>query len=41
MVYTELAPGWQQFHVAPAMPVLKCTTLVDILKRAVKSWSPR
>ena len=22
MVYTELAPGWQQFHVAPAMPAL-------------------
>ena len=32
MVYTELAPRWQQFHVAPAMPALKYTTLVDIEK---------
>ena len=22
MVYTEVAPRWQQFHVAPAMPAL-------------------
>ena len=29
MVYTELAPRLQQFHVAPAMPSLK----VDILKK--------
>ena len=32
MVYTELVPRWQQFHVAPAMPVLKYTTVVDIKK---------
>ena len=32
MVYIELAPSWQQFHVAPAMPVLKYTTSVDIQK---------
>ena len=32
MVYTELAPRWLQFHVAPAMPALKYTTLVDIQK---------
>ena len=30
MVYTELAPKRQQFHVAPAMPALKYTTSVDI-----------
>ena len=30
MVYTELAPRWLQFHVAPAMPALKYTTSVDI-----------
>ena len=37
MVYTELAPRWLQFHVAPAMPALKYTTSVDILKkRAIK-----
>ena len=30
MVYTELAPRWQEFHVAPAMPALKYTTSVDI-----------
>ena len=29
MVYTELAPRQQQFHVAPAMPVLKYTTSVE------------
>ena len=33
MVYTELAPRWLQFHVAPAMPALKYTTSVDIKKR--------
>ena len=32
MVYTELAPRRQQFHVAPAMPALKYTALVDIQK---------
>ena len=32
MVYTELAPRWQQFHMAPAMPALKYTTSVDIQK---------
>ena len=32
MVYTELAPRRQQFHVAPAIPALKYTTLVDIQK---------
>ena len=36
MVYTELAPRWLQFHVAPAMPVLKYTTSVDIKKRKEK-----
>ena len=30
MVYTELTPRRQQFHVAPAMPALKYTTSVDI-----------
>ena len=44
MVYTELAPIRLQFHVAPAMPVLKYTTSVDIQKknkkkRAIKSLS--
>ena len=34
IVYTELAPRWQQFHVAPAMPVL--STLVDI-KNKIKT----
>ena len=33
MVYTELAPRWLQFHVAPAMPALKYTTSVDIKNR--------
>ena len=37
MAYTELAPRWLQFHVAPAMPALKYTTSVDIQKRAIKS----
>ena len=32
---TELAPRWQQFHVAPAMPALKYTTSVDIQKNAL------
>ena len=30
MVYTEIAPRRLQFHVAPAMPALKYTTLVAI-----------
>ena len=36
MVYTELAPRWLQFHVAPAMPALKYTTSVDIQKKEKK-----
>ena len=32
MVYTELAPRRQQFHVGPAMRALKYTTSVDIQK---------
>ena len=36
MVYTELAPRQQQFHVAPAMPALKYTTSVDIQKTRYK-----
>ena len=36
MVYTELAPRRQQFHVAPAMPALKYTTSVDIQKAHYK-----
>ena len=36
MVYTELAPKRQQFHVAPAMPALKYTTSVDIRKTRYK-----
>ena len=35
MVYTELAPRWLQFHVAPAIPALKYTTSVDIQKNAL------
>ena len=36
MVYTELAPRRQQFHMAPAMPALKNTTSVYIqLKNAL------
>ena len=35
MVYTELVPRRQQFHVASAMPVLKYTTLVDIQKNTL------
>ena len=37
MVYTELAPRRQQFHVAPAMPV-QYTTSVDIQNRAIESY---
>ena len=37
MVSTELAPRLQQFHVAPVMPALKYTTLVDIQKHVMKS----
>ena len=37
MVYTELAPRWQQFHVAPAMPALKYITSVDIQKTRDKT----
>ena len=36
MVHTELAPRWLQSHVAPAMPALKYTTLVDIKKKHYK-----
>ena len=36
MMYTELAPRRQQFHVAPAMPALKYTTSVDIPKTYYK-----
>ena len=36
MVYTELAPRWLQFHMAPAMPALKYTTSVDIQKTLYK-----
>ena len=36
MVYTELAPREQQFHVAPAMPALKYTTSVAIQKPPYK-----
>ena len=36
MVYTELAPRRQQFHVAPAMRALKYTTSVDIQKTLYK-----
>ena len=36
MVYTELAPRRQQFHVAPAVPPLKYTTSVDIKKTRYK-----
>ena len=36
MVYTELAPRRQQFHVAPAMPALKYTTWVDIQQQQQK-----
>ena len=36
MVYTELAPRQQQFHVAPAMPAFKYTTSVDIRKTRYK-----
>ena len=36
MVYTELPPRRQQFHVTPAMPALKYTTSVYIQKRRYK-----
>ena len=36
MVYTEIAPRRQQFHVAPAMPALKYTDSVDIQKTRYK-----
>ena len=36
MVSTELVPRQQQFHVAPAMPALKYTTLVAIQKMHYK-----
>ena len=36
MVYIQLAPRRQQFHVAPAMPALKYTTSVDIQKTRCK-----
>ena len=36
MVYSELAPRRQQFHVAPAMPALKYITSVDIQKTHYK-----
>ena len=36
MVYIELAPKRQQFHVAPAMPALKYTTSVDIQETRYK-----
>ena len=36
MVYTELAPRRQQFHVALAMPALKYTTSVGIQKTRYK-----
>ena len=38
MVYTELAPRWLQFHVAPAMTALKYTTSVDIKKKKKKRY---
>ena len=36
MVSTELVLRRQQFHVAPAMPALKYTTLLDIQKMHYK-----
>ena len=36
MVYTELAPRRQQFHVAPAMPAPEYITSVDIQKTRYK-----
>ena len=41
MVYTELAPRWLQFHVAPAMPALKYTTSVDIKKKKKTPYKKR
>ena len=41
MVYTELAPRRQQFHVAPAMQQLNgaVTTLLESSKRSVQIYS--
>ena len=39
MVYTELEPRRQQFHVAPAVPALKYTTSVEIQKYALQKAS--
>ena len=36
MVYTDLAPRWQQYHLAPAMPALQYTISVDIEKLRYK-----
>ena len=36
MVYTELAPRWLQFHVAPAMPVLYVHHFGGYLKKKKK-----
>ena len=36
MAYTERVPRWHQFYVAPVMPALKYTTLVDIKKMCYK-----
>ena len=41
MVYSELAPRRQQFHVAPAMPALKYITSVDIQKTHYKKLVTR
>ena len=41
MVYTELAPRRQQFHVAPATPAFKYTTSVDIQKTRYKKLVTR
>ena len=36
MVYTELVPRRQQFHVALTMPALKYTTSVNIQNKCCK-----
>ena len=41
MVYTELAPRRQHFHVAPALPALKYTTSIDIQKTRYKNLVTR
>ena len=41
MVYTELAPRRQPFHVAPAMAALKYSTSVDIKKTRYKKLLKR